>query len=96
MDLPTADRGHPAAATVAVDQRRSLGLLLCALVLAAVSVLSLAIGTHSVGLSTVWQVVTHYTDSGDQWIVHDLRFRAPCSASWWASRWVSAARSSRG
>lgn len=73
MDLPTADRGHPAAATVAVDQRRSLGLLLCALVLAAVSVLSLAIGTQNVGLSTVWQAVTHYTDSGDQWIVHDLR-----------------------
>lgn len=73
MDLATADRGHPDVASVAVDRRRPVGLLLCALVLAAVSMLSLAIGTQSVGLSTVWQAVTHYTDSGDQWIVHDLR-----------------------
>jgi len=41
--------------------------------LAAVCVASLAIGTQNVGLSTVWQAVTDYRDIGDQWIVHELR-----------------------
>nr|WP_163752031.1 iron chelate uptake ABC transporter family permease subunit [Mycolicibacterium helvum] len=35
--------------------------------------LSLAVGTQNVSLSTVWQAVTDYTDTGDQWIVHDMR-----------------------
>ena len=59
--------------TVRAERPRSAGLLVCVLILALVSVLSLAIGTQSVGLSTVWQALTDYTDSDDQWIVHDLR-----------------------
>jgi iron complex transport system permease protein len=41
--------------------------------LAATCVASLAIGTETVGLPTVWLAVTDYRDIGDQWIVHDLR-----------------------
>ena len=43
------------------------------MLLAATCVASLAIGTETVSLSTVWQAVTGYHDLGDQWIVHDLR-----------------------
>ncbi|MGK2870299.1 MAG: iron chelate uptake ABC transporter family permease subunit [Mycobacterium sp.] len=59
-DVPTRDRRLP-------------GLALCAALLLVVSILSLAIGTQSVDLSTVWHAVTEYTDTGDEWIVHDLR-----------------------
>lgn len=59
-DVPTQDRRLP-------------GLALCAALLLVVSILSLAIGTQSVDLSTVWHAVTDYTDTGDEWIVHDLR-----------------------
>ena len=71
-----------AAPTPAVDaattrrptqRRRWLGLLVSTALLAAVCVASLAIGTQTVGLSTVWQAVTDYRDIGDQWIVHELR-----------------------
>jgi iron complex transport system permease protein len=37
------------------------------------TVASLAIGTETVGPSTVWQALIDYRDIGDQWIVHDLR-----------------------
>ncbi len=50
-----------------------MGLVLSAVLLAAVCVASLAIGTQNVSLSTVWQAVIDYRDIGDQWIVHDLR-----------------------
>jgi len=42
-------------------------------VLALTCVASLAIGTENVSLATVWHAVADYSDSGDQWIVHDLR-----------------------
>jgi iron complex transport system permease protein len=70
MPLELADGGTPDAPT---RDRRLPGLALCAALLLVVSILSLAIGTQSVDLSTVWHAVTDYTDSGDQWIVHDLR-----------------------
>jgi iron complex transport system permease protein len=70
MPLELADGS---TAEVISRDRRLPGLALCAALLLAVSVLSLAIGTQSVDLSTVWHAVTNYTDSGDQWIVHDLR-----------------------
>jgi hypothetical protein len=38
-----------------------------------VCVLSLAVGTQTVDLSTVWHAVTDYTDTGNQWIVYELR-----------------------
>ena len=41
--------------------------------LALTCVASLAIGTENVSLATVWHAVADYSDSGDQWIVHDLR-----------------------
>lgn len=62
----------PAPTHVAAD-KRAVGLAVATVVLAAVCVASLAIGTQNVALSTVWQAVTDYRDIGDQWIVHDLR-----------------------
>lgn len=53
--------------------RRVVGLFATAVVLALVCVLSLAIGTENVSLPTVWRAVTDYTDTGNEWIVHDLR-----------------------
>jgi iron complex transport system permease protein len=52
---------------------RAVGLAAATVVLSLVCVASLAIGTETVSLSTVWQAVTDYRDIGDQWIVHDLR-----------------------
>jgi iron complex transport system permease protein len=45
----------------------------CAAVLAAMCLASLAIGTENVSLTTVWQALTDYRDVGDEWIVRDLR-----------------------
>jgi iron complex transport system permease protein len=73
MDVATTGVGHVAVPAAAPDRRRPVGLLLCVLLLVVVSVFSPAIGTQSVDLATVWRAVTDYTDSGDQWIVHDLR-----------------------
>ena len=44
-----------------------------AVVLAGTCLLSLAVGTENVSLATVWGAVTDYGDTGNQWIVHDLR-----------------------
>jgi iron complex transport system permease protein len=54
-------------------RHRRSGLLVAVLLLVAICVASLAIGTQNVALSTVWQALTDYRDIGDQWIVHDLR-----------------------
>ena len=54
-------------------RRHTVGLLGAAAVLALTCVLSLAIGTENVGLSTVWHAIVDYTDTGDQWIVYELR-----------------------
>jgi len=54
-------------------RRHAVGLLGAAAVLALTCVLSLAIGTENVGLSTVWHAIVDYTDTGNQWIVHELR-----------------------
>lgn len=54
-------------------RRRLTGLAICGAVLALVCVLSLAVGTQTVNLSTVWRAVTDYTDTGNEWIVHELR-----------------------
>ena len=59
---------------LAVSRRRKvIGLLVSAVVLGAICVVSLAVGTQYVSLPVVWQAVTDYRDIGDQWIVHDLR-----------------------
>ncbi|KRD13347.1 ABC transporter permease [Mycobacterium sp. Root265] len=70
MPLELADGSRT---DVITRDRRLPGLALCAALLLVVSILSLAIGTQSVDLSTVWHAVTDYTDTGDEWIVHDLR-----------------------
>ncbi|TQR87114.1 iron chelate uptake ABC transporter family permease subunit [Mycobacterium hodleri] len=54
-------------------RRHAVGLLGAAVVLALTCVLSLAIGTENVGPSTVWHSIVDYTDTGNQWIVHELR-----------------------
>ncbi|SIR62100.1 iron chelate uptake ABC transporter family permease subunit [Williamsia sterculiae] len=56
-----------------VSRRRAVGLVVAVVVLAVMCVLSLAVGTQTVGLGTVWGALTDFTDTGDQWIVHDLR-----------------------
>ena len=61
------------AVAVNTRDRRPPGLILTVAALGVMCVLSLAIGTETVGLATVWQAVTDYTDTGNQWIVHDLR-----------------------
>lgn len=53
--------------------RRRVGLLAAVVVLAVVAALSLAVGTQNVSLATVWHAITDYSDTGDQWIVHDMR-----------------------
>lgn len=57
----------------APQRRRLAGLAFCAAVLLLVCVLSLAVGTQTVDLSTVWHAVTDYSDTGNQWIVYELR-----------------------
>ncbi|MCX2712470.1 iron chelate uptake ABC transporter family permease subunit [Mycolicibacterium sp. J2] len=64
----------PAEPDLAASARRRLtGLLACVSVLIVACVLSLAVGTQTVGLTTVWQAVTDYSDIGNEWIVHELR-----------------------
>lgn len=62
-----------AAARHPTPRSKAVGLLVAAALLALMCVASLAIGTESVSLPTVWHAVTDYQDIGDQWIVHDLR-----------------------
>ena len=60
-------------APAARSPHRVTGLVVMAAVLLVVCAVSLAVGTQNVGPSTVWRAVTAYTDTGDQWIVHELR-----------------------
>jgi iron complex transport system permease protein len=64
----------PSRGFVETTRRRRLWAWLasCALLLLT-CVLSLCVGTESVSLSTVWSALTDYTDTGDEWIVRDLR-----------------------
>lgn len=76
MDVAALDSGAHCADTdlePSGDRRRPIGLLVAAAVLALTSVLSLGIGTENVGWATVWPAVVDYTDTGNQWMVHDLR-----------------------
>lgn len=57
----------------ATGRSRAVGLGVAVVVLMAVCVASLAIGTENVSLPTVWRALTDYQDLGDQWIVHELR-----------------------
>jgi iron complex transport system permease protein len=54
-------------------RRRLVGLLVAAATLALMCALSLAIGTENVDPTTVWRALTHYSDTGNEWIVHELR-----------------------
>ena len=76
MDVAALDSGVPCSDTDLApsgDRHRAIGLLAAAAVLALMCVLSLGIGTENVGWATVWPAVVDYTDTGNQWIVHDLR-----------------------
>jgi iron complex transport system permease protein len=68
MAISTAEPDLAASA-----RRRLTGLLTCVAVLVVACVLSLAVGTQTVSLTTVWQAVTDYSDTGNEWIVHELR-----------------------
>lgn len=54
-------------------RHRVIGLLGLAALLLPVCALSLAVGTQNVGLPTVWRALTDYTDTGNEWIVRELR-----------------------
>ncbi|WP_341267464.1 iron chelate uptake ABC transporter family permease subunit [Gordonia malaquae] len=56
-----------------IRRRRRIGLVAVVALLGVVCLASLVIGTELVSLGTVWRAVTDYTDTGDEWIVHDLR-----------------------
>lgn len=72
MNAPVA--AAPVSATGYPTLRsRTVGLSVCAAVLVAMCVASLAIGTENVSLGTVWGALTDYRDIGDQWIVYELR-----------------------
>lgn len=74
MSAPTTAPAAPAPAPHYPSGRsRTIGLVVAAAVLIVMCAASLAIGTQNVSLSTVWQALTDYHDTGDQWIVHDLR-----------------------
>lgn len=53
--------------------RRGAGLLACLGVLALVCVASVALGTRTIHIGTVWDAFFHYADTDDQSIVRDLR-----------------------
>jgi iron complex transport system permease protein len=55
------------------DRRLWLGLLISAVVLVLTCALSLAIGTQTTGLVTVWKALTDFSDTGNEWVVRDLR-----------------------
>lgn len=73
MIAPAAESAAPVAHQVQIRNRRCAGLLAATGLLLVTCVASLAIGTQTVSLPTVWQAVVDYRDVGDQWIVHDLR-----------------------
>ncbi|WP_041840691.1 iron chelate uptake ABC transporter family permease subunit [Actinoplanes friuliensis] len=74
MVLTRTPAPERAQAGVAASQaRRATGLLVCLGVLAVVCVLSIALGTRNVALSTVWDAFVNYADTDDQSIVRDLR-----------------------
>lgn len=71
--VTSADELAPPAGRIGHDGRRVIGLLVAVAALLLACVLSLAVGTQNISPATVWQALTDYTDTGDQWIVHDLR-----------------------
>ncbi|GFG49801.1 Fe(3+)-siderophore ABC transporter permease [Mycolicibacterium agri] len=73
MTVQTATQPVTRTARYPTTRSRAAGLGLAAVLLVAACVASLAIGTENVDLSTVWHALTDYRDSGDEWIVHDLR-----------------------
>ncbi|AQT78236.1 ABC transporter permease [Mycolicibacterium litorale] len=73
MSAPATKYAAPPAPHVRARHRRSAGLLAATGLLLLICVASLAIGTQTVSLPTVWHAVVDYRDIGDQWIVHDLR-----------------------
>nr|WP_235457769.1 iron chelate uptake ABC transporter family permease subunit [Williamsia sp. Leaf354] len=73
FDPPDLTAEGVAPPDAALTRRRWIGLLVIVASLVVMVIASLAIGTQSVGLGTVWRAVVDYTDTGDEWIVHDLR-----------------------
>jgi iron complex transport system permease protein len=65
-EAPARPRPH-----ARIDPR--LGLALCLVALAVVCLLSIALGTRTIALGTVWDAFRHYSDTDDQSIVRDLR-----------------------
>jgi iron complex transport system permease protein len=63
----------PCADRAPRHRRRAVGLVAAAALLTLTCLLSLAIGAENLALSTVWLAVVDYSDTGNQWIVHELR-----------------------
>lgn len=64
---------HRAPGVAASNARRSFWFVVAVLVLGAVCVLSIAVGTRTIGLHTTWDAFAHYSGTDDQVIVRDLR-----------------------
>ncbi|GAA3192339.1 iron chelate uptake ABC transporter family permease subunit [Actinocorallia longicatena] len=74
MLSPAEIKRRPAEPGVAASNARRTGwLLVCLAALAVVCVLSLALGTRSIGLHTTWDAFFHFSDTDEQVIVRDLR-----------------------
>lgn len=63
----------PGTALASMRRRRGTGLVVLVVLLVGLCALSLSVGTEFVSLPTVWRALTDYTDSGNEWIVTDLR-----------------------
>lgn len=74
VDTPACPAPAPVPGRVSV-RRNAVGLVAAAALLAMLCVVSLAIGTQHVSLTTVWQALTtvDHTSAGQEWIVRDLR-----------------------
>src|SRR5690606_13137501 len=58
---------------VSTNSRRMAGLLVCLVVLAAVLLLSIAVGSKTIPFGTVIDALVNYDDSNDHVIIRDLR-----------------------
>ncbi|MBW0282966.1 ABC transporter permease [Rhodococcus sp. FH8] len=58
---------------VSTNSRRMVGLLVCLVVLAAVLLLSIAVGSKTIPFGTVIDALVNYDDSNDHVIIRDLR-----------------------
>ncbi|MFC5030663.1 iron chelate uptake ABC transporter family permease subunit [Streptomyces sp. SID13666] len=73
---PRAVKAQRSAGTTGIaasDARRAGWLLACVALLAVACLLSIAVGTRTIGVHTTWDAFAHYTGTDEQTIVRELR-----------------------